>query len=209
MKTTTIQLYDFNELSEKSKQNAISEFLNKGYNDGEYNYQEAHESVKKFNDIFSVRNSNNSWLDFSYLNLDNYILELSGIRLYKYIINNFYSDLFKPAYVKSYEKHFNHKRAKNKTYKNGIIASFFYSNLNVTNSCVLTGVCWDDDLLQPIYEFLKKPCKYTNLNDLIKECFESLRISLEKSDDYYTSDEFISETLQINNYQFTKDGSIY
>lgn len=60
-----------------------------------------------------------------------------------------------------------------------------------------------------INKFLKKPCKHTNLNDLVKECFESLRISLEKSDEYYTTYEFISETLQINNYQFNKDGSIY
>ena len=209
MKTITIQLYDFNELSEESKQNAISEYLKKGYNDSEFNYQEAHESVEKFIDIFSIRNSNNSWLEFSYLNLDDDILELSGIRLYKYIINNYYSDLFKPVYIKSYDKHFNHKRAKNKTYKNGNIASFFYSNLKVSNSCVLTGVSWDDDLLAPIYEFLEKPCKHTNFNDLIKSCFESLRISLEKSDEYYTTDEFVSEELQINNYQFTKDGLIY
>lgn len=207
MKTVEIKVYSFDELSNEAKEMAINEYRNSGFSDAIFDYDEAHKSVKKFNEIFSIRNNTNSWLDFSYCNLDDAILELKGIRLMKYIVNNFDNYLFIPTYIKMYNKHFNHKRAKNKTYKNGTKASFFYSNLKKTNSCVLTGCCWDDDLLQPIYNFLLNPCKYTTLNDLFKDCFNSLKKSLQANEEYCNSDEYISEQLDANEYYFHKDGT--
>lgn len=77
--------------------------------------------------------------------------ELCGVRLLKFIVNNYWHSLFKP---KTYwhGKDFNKQRR---------------SRISVTEDCVLTGYCADMDILKPIYDFLKAPDKHTNLHDLM------------------------------------------
>ena len=81
------------------------------------------------------------------------------------------------------------------------------SNFYVESCCPFTGVCYDEDLLQPFKEFIKKPDGRT-FEDLLREAVETLRISLENEDEYRYSDEGIEQDIEANGYEFMEDGEL-
>jgi hypothetical protein len=87
MKTIEIKLYQFSELSESAKQKAIENYRNDNTNeDYSYLYGEAHESVKAFHNVFGTNEGNRSWSTCRFDHIDDNILELTGLRLRKYLI---------------------------------------------------------------------------------------------------------------------------
>ena len=219
MRTITKTLYKFEELSEEGKQKAIEKWreVSYGNNEAQWIYDEAHGSVKEFLSIFPVETSRNSWLEPSFQKTDDNLMELSGLRLRKWFINNAYEWITKRKYL----KHFNdHKIGsnlpffrKNKDYNNGNKSCFVYSRIERERSCVLTGICYDDDLLRPLYKFLeyKDPenMNYYTFEDIIRDCFSGLKKSLEAEEEYIYSDEGIAETIKANEYEFYENGSLY
>lgn len=189
-----LKLFTFNELSENAKAKALNDFNYSEYN-FEYIYDDANNTLKAFKDTFENNDSN--------------INELEVLRLYKYIINNYYNVLFKPKYIGSLKKDVPvyHKRIKTKQYKNGKISNFYYSNVLKDNCCVLTGVCYDNDILAPIYEFLKSPYNI-NFDELISDCLDSLEKSIQNEINYNYTDEAKAEYLNENDYYFTIDGKM-
>jgi hypothetical protein len=214
MKTISINLYSFNELSEAAKEKAIQKVRNNNPNDYSYIYDEAYKTVKEFHKIFPTSLGLRSWLDYRN-NLDKDIINLTGLRLHKYILNNYGNYLFKAAYRGSLStnEHISHKRIKSplEVNKEGNRFNTYYSAIFKDNSCVLTGVCYDDDLLKPIYQFLESNCKDESINiiDLFDECFNSLRKSIESEIEWNESDEGIKDFIESNDYEFTKEGKIY
>lgn len=151
------------------------------------------------------------YTDVRYSHIDDTILELSGARLYKYIINNYGHELFKPAYIKTIDRpvYWRQFICKVRKDKDGKEYTQIYSKNKKTDSCTLTGVCYDDDILSPVYNFLKRPAKNTTFEDLIKEIEHQISKCYESLEDWLNSDEYISEHLEINNYDFTEDGEMY
>lgn len=188
-----LQLFTFNELSDNAKAKALNDFNYSEYN-FEYIYDEANNTLKVFKDTFEKKDSNEN---------------ITGFRLAKWIINNYYDILFKPYYVGSVKKDvaIYHKRIKTTQYKNGNISNFYYSAIKKTDSCVLTGVCYDDDILKPIYEFLKSPYNI-NFDKLISYCIDSLEKSIQNEINYNYTDEAKAEYLNENDYYFTVDGKM-
>ena len=138
MKTIEINLYSFDELSDKAKENAMNKYYEN--EDFYYIWEEAHETVKEFCDKTIIKTSNNSWLEPNFNNIDDDIINLKGVRLMKYFINNF-DFLYKPKYLKSYDEHKTHRMIKNKIAINtGNKYSLAYSNIQKETSCNLTGV---------------------------------------------------------------------
>ena len=132
--TRTYDVYKVDELSFTAKENAYNRWL-AGY---EYPWQsENMATLKAFEGIFSNYSEEEE--------------ELCGVRLLKFIVNNYWHSLFKPK-TYWYGKDFNKQRR---------------SRISVTEDCVLTGYCADMDILKPIYDFLKAPDKHTNLHDLM------------------------------------------
>lgn len=219
MKTIEIKLYKFNELSEEAKQNAIENFRNKGSVYTDYIYDEAYETVKEFHKVFGTNLGRHSWLDAG-INFDDNILDLTGLRLRTWIINNFYSDLFRRKYLgwskaeigKSCNPR-KHRMKKFSTDYKGALSCSYWSNTQKEKTCVLTGVCYDMDLLDPIYNFIAwnnpKNDVVQDIESLIDECFESLRTSIEKEVEYRNSNEAIAENLEDNDYDFTENGELY
>lgn len=221
MRILETKVYTFEELSESAKQKAISEYL---YNGFEYHWMEENiETLNKFADLFdikiSVQSLDSNCCDVRYrLSQNNDILELKGIRLLKYLMNNFYNDLFKPEFrsmgkLRLTDKPIKHKRVKsslitaNCTNK-GKYSNSYYSAISKSNSCVLTGYCLDDTILQPIYNFLKEPCKNTSFEDLTHECISSFETSVKQDCEYQESEEAIIDTILANNYEFTEEGKL-
>jgi hypothetical protein len=188
-----LQLFTFEELSQNAKQRALNDY---DYNDYhfDYIYNDAGKTLKEFKGAFILNNDQSN---------------LVGFRLAKCIYNHFYHILFKPAFFKSLnnDKPINHKRIKTNHHKNGKISNFYYSAIKKDNCCVLTGVCYDDDILEPIYDFLKKPYDI-DFNQLIKYCIDKLNDSIQNEIDYNYTDEAKTDHLISNEYYFTIEGKM-
>jgi len=207
MKTIRIKVYSFNELSNESKQIAIENYRNKGYNDGSFYAEEIISSVKKIADVFNLK-LGRTYSDIRKSNIDDNILQLTGARLYKYIVNNYYNELFTPTYLKSFDRAIRCKQFICKIHKDykGNEYTQLFSKIKVDNSCTLTGVCCDNDILQPVYDFLKKIDTSLTFEDLINEIENAISKCFESNEEWVNSDEFITEEIENNDYQFTKDG---
>jgi hypothetical protein len=206
----TIQIYTFAELSEDAKETAMNQYRKKteNYHYGFY-YDEIIESAKACAEVFGFE-FGREYTDVRTSKIDDCILNLSGVRLYKYIVSNFYNDLFKPRYIKSLDRELICKQFiwKIKKRYNGSYYTTLYSKMRVDNCCSLTGVCYDDDILKPVYEFLTRPDKNTTFEDLLSDIEHAIQKTFDRTEEWLNSDEFINEELENRDFDFLEDGSI-
>lgn len=210
MRTETIQLFQFSELSEEAKQVAIEKHREQTIQSGDFHWQnENRQSWEEFMKVFPVEISNRGQC-ISFTGSDE-VAALSGLRLHKYLLNNYFNDLFKGKYYGSVEvKHIvKHKRVRNpKAFNNGNFFNPYYSAITFDNCCVLTGYCMDESILEPVYNFFKNPDN-TTFEQLMDECFSAYEKAWEADQEWQLSDEYISETIEANNYEFDEDGNEY
>jgi hypothetical protein len=196
MRTITREVFTVKELLESAKEKAHYNYCS---NDS-YAWAGENEAVlKEFTKIFPV--SITKW-EYGYQNFicfrftdDEDIENLSGIRLLKYLYNNYYSRLFKGKYF--YKSNYANGQHK-----------YRHSRIIMDNCCVLTGYCIDDDILEPIYKFLKNPCKHITFNDLLDDCLQSWVIACSKDYEAYYDIEHFEEIAKINNWEFYEDGTM-
>lgn len=197
MKTATIKLYNLSELSETAQRKAYDEW----YSHCDYFWHSDNVStLKKFENIFPISN-----VDYGYSSYDSHISfrmdcndeieELSGIRLAKYIYNNYYKYISKGKYYST-----------KGTYVDGKYQyKFRHSKIIQENSCVLTGYYIDDCILEPIYNFLKTQDSSVTFYDLMDDCLQSWIIACQKDCEYNSSFEYFlenesnSETMYLEN----------
>jgi len=203
MKTIELKLYKFDELSDEAKEKAISEYRE---NNVEYFWvEEWKDSLRKFTDYFgietdwSVGTSSCSYCDMSRNNFDGEILELSGIRLRTYLLNNYY-DIFYER--KSYGQY---KKRENGKWKYDRYSKIQY----IETSCPFTGYCGDEDVISPMRNFIEKPSDNITFQELIGDCLTSWKDGLLADMEYQDSEEFAKEELDQRDYDFTEDGEIY
>jgi hypothetical protein len=217
MRTETItrEIFTFEELSEEAKQKAIENYRNEMPADTSYYWDEARESVKGFHSTFGSEEGRSSWLDIRTDGIEDNALELSGQRLRTYLLNNYEGAFFeRKSRGHSKDDH----RSEEKPRAHRLVAAIrkdhkgkcyrvFRSNFIVESCCPFTGVCYDEDLLQPFKDFIKNPDKRT-FEDLLTEAVNSLRKSLENEDEYRNSDEAITEDIEANGHEFLEDGEL-
>lgn len=218
MRTIRTKIYNFSELSKEAQEKAIENYRNNNLT-FDFIYSDAESTVKAFCAAFGVKSGSRSWLVCDASNIDEDVLQLTGLRLRKYILNNFGDTLYKRKYLKigSNSKtlkpfHRMRKQTEIKSGSNkGLFYSAYYSNIcKVAKNCNLTGMCYDDDMMQPIYDFLElRTFGSTNFEDLLNECFDEMRSTLQKEEDYMYSDEYISEEIAANEWEFTEQGKIF
>jgi len=210
MRTIEVKLFSFDELSEEAKEKAINKFRDNEYNTTPWFIDDANNTFEKFADLFSIH-----WQNIDYcepyrneykIRLDDNVLTLTGQRLATYIWNNYKNDLFKRKYLKSFDGHKKHKNIINQMGVNKYCS--YYSPIKLDNSCVLTGVCYDESVLKPIYEFLNNPKDNVDFETLLNDCIYSLCGDVADEYEYQFSDEAIIETIQANEYEFTEDGEL-
>lgn len=213
MKEVKVKLYEFSELSEQAKER-VRDDNRERYGDTSWIYDDAHKSIEKFDDIFGTRSGNHSWLDLDLSYIDDKVLGLQGERLQRYIWNNYRRYLWKGRYhtVEIKDKKVMHNRVKcSGPYKSGNYHNAYYSAVFVDyNCCVLTGVCYDDDLLKPIYDFMNARPEgsilTTNFQDLLEDCYFALKNSIENESDYMQTDEYIDEQMEGECKMFLENG---
>lgn len=206
MRTIETKIYTFDELSEAAKQRAINDYNNNER--FEYLFDDANNTIRAFCDIFPAEQGGNS-LFYLVAKEDNaYNDNVRGERLQRYIWNNYGRKIFTSKYYGVKANYpIKHNRIQSITYRNGNTFNGYYSAIFVDNLDVLTGVCYDDDLLKPIYEFLnQRNPENIGMEELIKRCGKSLEESVTSEIEYLCSNESVSEALTVNDYEFFEDG---
>jgi len=192
----TIEIYTIDELTKDSQKYAYEKWLT----NCEYLRSDDNKlTLQKFCEIFPIKNLEWEYGDgynyinfkFEYFDYDEEITDLKGIRLLKYIINNYYNDIFKP-----------------KTYFSKGYKKSRKSKITLNNDCVLTGLYLDLSILDPIYNFIKNPCKHTTFNMLMKECLNSWLKDCQSDFEYCISFEYFIEEAQGNNYEYLSNGAM-
>jgi len=194
MRIIETEVFEFDELSDEAKEMAIT-----GFREDEYFWgEDDRKTLEEFEKIFPVKVGRWEYgYCHSYINfemdtwVDNDVLSFTGVRLLKYLVNHYWHNLFKGKFIcgDKYPK-------------------FRHSKVIFDNSCVLTGCCLDMDILNPIYEFLKKPDEHTTLEELMRDCLQSWLSACDNEVEYQNSDEAIIERIEANSYEFTKDGKL-
>ena len=204
MRTIRIKAYKFNELDEAAKQLIFDEMRERDYS---FYFDEITESVKAVIELFNLK-TGREYSDIRTGHIDDNILELSGLRLHKWLINNYWSDLFKGKYygklVKTYKD--GTPIEISKLHPAGLRHVKRHSKVLFDNSGVLTGVCYDMDLLDPVYDFLKNPDKSTTFEDLIDDISNAIRKTYDTTEEWLNSEEFLTEEAENDNQEYTQYG---
>lgn len=231
MKEVKVKLYEYDELSDCAKERAIEDFNRDNY----YPWgKEVRNTIEALEDLFcvkasdweydsrnyrigNIRFSSNQWTDDT--------LGLSGNRARAYLWNNYGFVLLRPKcdyfsltcgrYVRAVSANCV-KRTSN-----------VFSERVFDGTCPLTGWCFDNDALEPMANFcfgvkwddgLKKRVmvphaerrmwKYTTVESVIRECFESLLASASRDCAYQESEENFKEMCVANDWMFNEDGTL-
>lgn len=221
MRTETINIYKINELSENSKQRAIDKFRENYYENGYFWHDEMYKTIRVFCDHFGIEYiqssvGTNPEARVNYGQIDYDTLNLSGSRLIAFLVNNYSGILFSPKTVYFV---INEDGTRRLNVVGGHKFGKYVSKCQIEQySCSLTGVCFDNDILYPIWQFIHgkdsegNKLTLSQLNnitfeDLLKDCVAMWEKAVREDCEYQESDEYILEQLEANNCEFTEDGN--
>jgi hypothetical protein len=204
MKTVAINLYSVNELDETAKQRAFQDYCG---SDQYFSGDDNKNTLYEFERIFPVKIKSweygfcNSYINFEFDTYENEqeIKELSGVRLLKYIINNYYEYLYSPKTFTKIGIYLVGKE--NKKRKSKIIFQ--------KDNSKLTGYYMDEEIIDPIYKYLEKPNKYTSFYDLMNDCLQSWLVACNKDFEYAYSEEAFIEDSEANERLYFESGKLY
>lgn len=195
MKEVKCKLYKFEELSEKSQKVVMDRERDSIQQNGIDAWDSEHrDTLEKFSNIFGIKvydwevSSYNHRYCFHFID-DVYDVDavyVKGKYLLRFL-NSIYFDIRSRKYYscghrydEDGEYHYSHRYSK---------------ILWVNNNCPLTGVCYDCDILKPIYDWHKKPDWNKSLYFLVDECLEEFFSAWEKECAYCGSDEYVKQEL--------------
>lgn len=200
-RTIRTKVYQFNELTEQAKQKAIEWYRNDN-NDASLYSDEIIASIKAVAELFDLK-FGREYTDIRTSHINDNILQLQGVRLYKYLVNNYNNILF------AAKKYYFCRRPDGSKIFNcvGQNSGCYVSKCQFEiASCPLTGVCYDMDILQPVYDFIKKPDTTTTFEDLTNEIESAISKTFNDTDEWVNSDTYITEQIKANEYEFTVEG---
>lgn len=229
MKTVEVKIYEFNELPPEAKEHALEEHrLSCRHSWG----PEFHDTVKAFEKEFNVR------MDYEYDpyshrasvytgNIDDAVLELKGNRARAWFWNNHGRLLLEPR------THYWTYRG-GKLFKGGAADSrkrrskCFFTRV-YDGTCPFTGVCFDNDILDPMAFFCfgvkwddgakmyvqnygartLRIDNLTTVSDVLWACAESAVKAASADWAYQLTEEYYSEHCDANEIRFTEDGEVW
>lgn len=181
MRTITIEknIYNFSELNEIAKLNAMSK-----YNNPVSCNEEWEATLNAFCYMFDIKMRDWSVGDYDYyFDVKSYgSINCGGYRLSKYLNNN---DNYKYKYDNKYHT-----------------IDFMADN------CGLTGFCGDYTVLLPIVETKNYKRKYDTHEDMFNDCLKSLFSEWRDDRCYQASEEYFAELADINEWEFDENGNI-
>lgn len=205
-----VTLYKFSELSEKAKEKAWEHWLGDGW---EFSWSSEYEkTLKEFEDRFPIKVTDweISTCSHSYATMcftdDNGLEAISGVRLMAHLYTHHFHDLFKGKYYSVWSKTHQNKHWREGGHAPwGDLKSRHSKVMFEPNMGSLSGFCADEDILDPIYEFLKKPYDITYAK-LMQECLDSWVEAYQDDMEACSTLEYFSEEANNNDYEFTENG---
>jgi len=200
----TIYVYEYDELSDSAKENALIKLCEWF----DYWGDDNRATLDAFINIFPVKGVKweygfcSPWINFTFtgdddrFSFENDIAELSGIRLLKYLWNNYRNDLYQGKYygVIVRDLHIDHYKSR-------------HSKVQLENDCVLTGYYIDNAILQPIYDFMAKPDS-RNFEELMYDCLYAWVKACSDDYDAWYGEENMIEMAVHNEVCFNEYGDI-
>lgn len=194
MQTLTIETYRFSEL-DKDVQLQVLDRMSESRSNQYYDIGDAIDSLNSFCDAFNVK-VQNVYGSYRVItsNIEDNVLELEGLRLRTYIINNYHSYLYSPRY-----NGMNRRR----------------SRMFLEPSCP-TGYCMDYALLEPIRQFItadgatwtkSRTLRCTDFRDLLRESVDQFERCVNDDYEYQCSHEAILESCELDDMIFLADGT--
>jgi len=192
MKTKTINIYSYSELSKEAKEKALQKY--REYNQEIFWQEEMLESLKglfKNCSGISLKDYSlgeyNSWIKVDFTNEE--VENFTGKRAMAWIENNLLYNIRISYYGE--------KRKELRKY-----GSYYYAGK--IKPCPFTGVCYDEDLLDDLLKEIKEGTD-------LKTAFEGLATIYQKiindEIEYENSEEYIREHFEANEYEFDKEGN--
>lgn len=221
-------VYEYGELSEDAKKQALSNLWRQEYEAGNPWIDEWSRTLHELENLFDIAvdfDSYNrhsiSWRKWDCKEFGDEILGLRGPRAMAYLWNNYRRDISPGKYYGKSVPNENDKE-----HPVGLRHVKRYSKCTSESyNCPLTGVCYDNDALDPIWCFLdgkdvekknktiRDTFKYRfenwTVKDLIEDCVDSLCEAWENEEEYRLSDEGLEETIRGNKWEFCEDGTLY
>lgn len=230
MKEITIRLYEYDELSDEAKRKAHEDWLSQGHE--HFWGGEVRDTLKKLEEEFDIEVFRWSYDSCSYdsgsiiwgTRWDDDRLALAGERARAFLWNNFGHLVMQPRahyYMKVDGKWRNCVGQESRKYESKVFFDRTYDG-----TCPLTGVCFDNDALDPLACFCfgvkwdekaKKRVtvphdkrwrwKSKTVEDVVRECVDALFESAQKDFEYQDSEEHFAEMCSDNDWTFEEDGS--
>lgn len=200
--TYSVDIYTFDELSDDAKENALESFRCSGALLG---WQEENaDTVKQIAETFGWRWRWDSYdgvcYDVSYDLDDADVADLSGVRAWAYIENNYISRAEQPVtYWKDHVIYCDGR--KNWTRKSKIWRTI--------DNCPFTGYCMDCCFSSAWREWKEKFTLNSTVEDFVEMVADHLSHDWTADNEYQMSDEYIIDLIQANGYEFTDDGKQY
>lgn len=192
----TINLYTFGELSEEAQERA--------YNNNNVDFSGDHDSeyvetLRRFAKYFDVHildhDAARSWFRYAIM-AD--VPEMGGIRLARYVWNNYAQYITRGKYYSTHIKWEDGKPKYKKRYSK-IIQSM--------EDCPLTGCCIDYDILQPVVDCLHYKRTFESFEDLIDACLKNFFKAWEDERKFLNSFECFADYAEANELYFTEAGT--
>lgn len=204
MKTYKINLYSFDELSEDVKIKLCDKERESTYNYGtmamESDAEERISTLNKFCELFNITYRIDYDHQYRFISWQFVDVDMNGY--------DWDADDIKGKYLLRYLNRFYYEMCSRKWYyvdcdrekNNGKGYKERYSRIQwEKGNCPFTGMCYDCDILDKIFEWYDKPNWNISLHDLFEDVFSHYMSLWEKEDDYRMSDEYIMEMLSANN----------
>ena len=204
MKEFKIKLYSFDELSESAKRVVCDKerediYGNFGTMQQERDAEDRIYTLNKFCEVFNITYRIDydhqyrfiSW-QFQYVDMndDEWCDEdIKGKYLLRFI-NKHFKEITSP---KCFFTHGYYDENRQYYYK------YRHSSFQrEKKNCPFTGMCYDEDIMDKIWEWYENPNWNITLHDLFDDVFHYYMRLWEKEDDYRVSDEFIGEMITVN-----------
>lgn len=202
MRTIVTIVYTFDELSNEAKENAINH-----WRDSDHEFVWTWDTINSIKAIAKAMNCVSDWYSYDGVTYDvsfcshetEDIENLSGKRAWAYIWNNY---LFPTRKYKTYWKDRMIHCDGTKNWKRTSKISYGWDD------CPFTGYCADCCFIEAWREWKKRFNKYSTVGDFIELVAEKLGEEWTNDNEYQMSDEYISEVLTINDYEFTEEGDM-
>jgi hypothetical protein len=194
MRTIRTKVYRFKELVPKSQAIAIEQWRQTNYANGNPWANENYDTLKAFCKVFPCSIGRNGLVVTSDHS------ELSGQRLAKYIWNNYRSEIYKAKQYWICNGRPNTVGANSKHRDSKIFL--------IEDGCPLTGFYMDNEILKPLFDFMRKPDARETFEDLLQTCYYEWERACERDWEWQNEDAQIIETIEANAYEFTENGKM-